>query len=182
MLYRIEVNINNIGKELETPGCLNPTRTQISASQAQWQLLSSFVDESLASGRPLLKVCNGYVEQNPYIGLILPGIWEVIFERVRPASILFRRTECAFFFTNIQDALNFKAYPGMEDAVLCEVEIIKEEHSMKADMRWLDNIDEKTATAADAMDALSEYWTGKMTAQPVEEILFTGKFKLNPVK
>lgn len=183
MYYRVEVNWNNIGRELETPECLNPTRTQISGSQAQWQVLSAIVDESLTSGLSLLKVSDKYVKQNPFVREILPGIWEVMFERVRPVSIPFRRTECAFFFTNIQDAIIFKnTYPGMELGVLCEVEIIEEDSSFKADMRWLDNIDENTATAAEAMDALSEYWTGKMTAQPVEEILFTGKYKLSPVK
>ncbi len=181
MLYRVEVNHNNIGTVLQTPFGLNPTRVQISNNPAEWHFLSMLVDISLKSDFSLNNVCNAAVEQNMLIADLLPGIWEVLFERARPQNIPLKRTECAFFFTNIQDALDFKAnYPGMEMGVLCEVEIIKEEYSLELDMNWLDSIDEKTATAQQAIDAFKKYWAGEMTAHPTIEVLFVGKYKLNP--
>lgn len=67
-------------------------------------------------------------------------------------------------------------------ATLCEVKIIEEDYSMKSDMKWLDNIDYNNETAAEAIAALKKYWAGEMIANPVIEVLFIGKFKLNPVK
>ena len=72
-------------------------------------------------------------------------------------------------------------YPGMAEAKLCEVEIIDEEFSMKADMKWLDNINENTATAAEVIESFKIYWEGKMTNSPIVEILFVGKYKLNSI-
>lgn len=182
-MYRVEVNYNNIGTVIQTPFGLNPTRVRIANNPAEWHLLSMLVDISLNSGMSLFKVCNAAVEQNLQIGEFLPGIWEVLFERARPKEIPLRRTECAFFFTNKDDALNFKAtYPGMSFGELCEVEIIKEEFSMAADMNWLDDINENTVTAQEAIDAFKHYWAGEKTNNPTMEVLFVGKYKLNLVK
>lgn len=183
MYYRIEINHNNIGTVLQTPFGLNPTRVRISNDPVVWHLLSMLVDISLNSGFSLYNVCNAAVEQNLQIAEYLPGIWEVLFERARPQEIPLRRTECAFFFTNKEDALNFKnTYPGMAMGELCEVEIIKEDYSLKVDMNWLDAINENTSTAQEAIDAFKHYWAGEKTEKPTMEVLFVGKFKLNPVK
>lgn len=182
MYYRVEVNHNNIGTVIETPFSLNPTRVGIAYNQAEWQLLSTLVGISLNNGFSLFNVCNAAVAKNLEIGNILPGIWEVLFEMARPESIPQRRTECAFFFEKKDDALRFKAnYPGMDMAVLCEVDIINEVFSMKADMNWLDSIDENTVTAAEAIAVFKKYWSGEMTTTPVVEVLFQGKYKLIPV-
>lgn len=182
-MYRVEVNYQNIGVVMQTPFGLNPTRVRIANNPAEWQLLSMLVDISLNSGMTLFNVCNAAVEQNLQIGEFLPGIWEVLFERARPKEIPFRRTECAFFFTNKADAQGFQtSYPGMELGVLCEVEIIKEDYSVEVDMNWLDAVDENTATAQDAIDAFKHYWAGDKTGNPTMEVLFVGKYKLNPVK
>lgn len=182
-MYRVEVNYQNIGVVMQTPFGLNPTRVRIANNPAEWQLLSMLVDISLNSGMTLFNVCNAAVEQNLQIGEFLPGIWEVLFERARPKEIPLRRTECAFFFTNMVDAQKFKAtYPGMDVGVLCEVEIIKKDYSIEVDMNWLDAVDENTATAQDAIDAFKHYWAGDKTGNPTMEVLFVGKYKLNPVK
>lgn len=182
-MYRVEVNYQNVGTVIQTPFGLNPTRVRIANNPAEWHLLSMLVDLSLNSGMSLFKVCNAAVEQNLQVGEFLPGIWEVLFERARPKEIPLRRTECAFFFTNKEDAMKFKAsYPGMGRGILCEVEIIKEEFSLAADMNWLDAIDENTATAQEAIDAFKHYWAGEKTDNPTMEVLFVGKYKLNPVK
>ena len=183
MYYRVEVNNQNIGAVLQTPFGLNPTRVQISNNPAVWHLLSMLVDISLNSGFSLFNVCDAAVKQNIQVAEYLPGIWEVLFERARPKEIPLRRTECAFFFANKVDAQKFKAtYPGMDVGVLCEVEIIKEDYSIEVDMNWLDAVDENTATAQDAIDAFKHYWAGEKTANPTMEVLFVGKYKLNPVK
>lgn len=182
MLYRVEVNYNNIGTVLETPFSLNPTRLRYANNPQVWHLLTMLVDISLQNDFKLFDVCHAAVEQNYEIAEYLPGIWEVLFERAKPNSIPLKRTECAFFFEKQEDALKFKdTYPGMVGAMLCEVEIIEEAYSMKADMKWLDNINENTATAAEAIDAFKKYWAGEMTAAPVVEMLFVGKYKLNPI-
>ena len=182
MFYRVEVNHNNIGTVIQTPFGLNPTRVRISNNPAEWHLLSMLVDISLNSGFSLFNVCNAALQQNMQIADFLPGIWEVLFERAKPQNIPLKRTECAFFFTNRADALSFKAnYPGMELGVLCEVEIIKEDYSIELDMNWLDAIDENTATAQQAIDAFENYWSGKRTSHPIMEVLFVGKYKLNPI-
>ena len=183
MYYRVEVNYQNIGVVMQTPFGLNPTRVRIANNPAEWHLLSMLVDISLNSGMSLFNVCNAAVELNLQIGDFLPGIWEVLFERARPKEIPLRRTECAFFFTNKVDAQNFKAtYPGMDVGVLCEVEIIKKDYSVEVDMNWLDAINENAATAQDAIDAFKHYWAGDKTGNPTMEVLFVGKYKLNPVK
>lgn len=182
-MYRVEVNYQNIGVVMQTPFGLNPTRVRIANNPAEWHLLSILVDISLNSGMSLFNVCNAAVEQNLQIGEFLPGIWEVLFERARPKEIPLRRTECAFFFTNKVDAQKFKAnYPGMDVGVLCEVEIIKEDYSIEVDMNWLDAINENTSTAQEAIDAFKHYWAGDKTGNPTMEVLFVGKYKLNPVK
>lgn len=182
MLYRVEVNYNNIGTVLETPFSLNPTRLRYANNPQVWHLLTVLVDISLQNNFKLFDVCHAAVEQNHEIADYLPGIWEVLFERARPKEIPLRRTECAFFFETKEDALSFKEnYPGMVGAVLCEVEIIEEAFSMKTDMQWLDNIDENTVTAAEAIEAFKRYWAGEMTANPVEEVLFVGKYKLHSI-
>lgn len=180
MYYRVEVNKSSIGTVLQTPFGLNPTRIRISNNLAIWHLLSTLVDVSLNSGFSLFNVCNAAVKQNIQVAEYLPGIWEVLFERARPQDIPLKRTECAFFFTNKEDAMKFKAtYPGMDMGVLCEVEIINKEYAMEADMNWLDAIDENTATAQQAIDAFKHYWAGEKTENPVMETLFVGKYKLN---
>lgn len=183
MYYRVEVNPSNIGTVLQTPFGLNPTRVKISSNPAIWHLLSTLVDISLNSGFTLFNVCNAAVEQNIQVAEYLPGIWEVLFERAKPKDIPLRRTECAFFFANKEDAFRFKnTYPGMEMGILCEVEVINEEYAMQVDMNWLDAIDENTTTAQQAIDAFKHYWAKEKTGNPVMEVLFVGKYKLNPVK
>ena len=183
MFYRVEVNHNNIGVVVQTPFGLNPTRLRIANNPTEWHLLSTLVDISLESGYSLYNVCNAAVAQNHRIGEFLPGIWEVLFERARPKEMPLRRTECAFFFEKQEDALHFKAsYPGMEKGMLCEVEIISEAFLREADMNWLDSINENTVTAQEVIDAFRRYWAGEKTDNPTMEILFVGKYKLNPVR
>lgn len=175
MYYRIEVNPKNIGTVIETPFSLNPTRVSVVQNKVEWQILSGFVEQSLSTGYSLFKVCNDAVEQNNGIAAILPGIWEVLFERARPSNISVKRTDCTFFFEYKKDALVFKnSHPGMQVGQLCRVDIIKEVFSMEADMNWLESIDENTANAMEVIKAFCNYWAGNMTQNPIIEKLFVG--------
>ena len=182
-MYRVEVNFKNIGTELETPFSLNPTRLRFSHDSVEWQLLSTLVDISLQNNISLFNVCNAAVQQRADVVDYLPGIWEVLFERARPDNVPLKRTQCAFFFEKKENASLFKdSYPGMAGGLLCKVEILEEWFSMRADMKWLDNIDENKVNAAEAIAKFQKYWAGEMTAEPVVEVLFTGRYKLNPVE
>ncbi len=131
----------------------------------------------------LFNVCNAAVKQDYKVAEFLPGIWEVLFEKARPQNIPLRRTDCTFFFANLEDARKYQSsYPGMDNGVLCEVEIINEEYSLLADMNWLDAIDENLVTADEAIEAFKKYWTGEKTEKPMMEVLFTGKYKLNSIE
>lgn len=146
-MYRIEVNPKNIGVVLETPFSLNPTRVGVSYNAAVWHMLSQIVDISLRSNISLFNICNEAVAQNIEIAEYLPGIWEVLFEKARPAELPLKRTDCTFFFESIEDANRFKnTYPGMIDGTICEVEVCKEVASVHCDMNWLDSINENVAT------------------------------------
>ena len=181
--YRVEVNPSNIGTILETPFSLNPIRLRISNNQVEWQLLSVLVDISIDNKLPLHSVCEVAVAHNLEIAGFLSGIWEVLFERARPEEIPLRRIECAFFFENKDDAMKYMTvYPETLPVSLCEVEIINEIYSLRADMNWLESIDENTVTAAEAIEVFKKYWAGEMTDKPVVELLFVGKYKLNPEK
>ena len=46
---------------------------------------------------------------------------------------------------------------------------------------WLDAIDESTATARDIAAAAVRYWAGEMSADPLPEVLFQGRYRLTPV-
>ena len=182
MYYRIEVNPNNIGTILETPFSLNPTRVGITQNSLEWRLLSTLVDLSLMNDISLLNICNAAIQQNPVIADFLPGIWEVMMEMARPNNVPLMRTQCTFFFKDMNDVLCFQqTYPGMMNGKICEVEIIQEVFKMECDMNWLDSIDEKTAKASETIDALKKYWSGQLTSQPVIEILFAGKYKLKQI-
>lgn len=179
--YRVEANPSNIGTVLETPFSLSPMRLRIANNQMEWQLLSKLVDISIAKNLSLHSVCRVAVAHNFEIAGFLSGIWEVLFERAKPKEIPLRRTECAFFFENKDDALKYMAfYPKGLPVSLCEVEIINEIYSLRADMNWLESIDENTVTAEEAIGVFKKYWAGEMTQKPVVELLFIGKYKLNP--
>ena len=183
MYYRVEVNPNNIGTIVETPFSLNTTRVSAVQNNEVWQFLSILVDKSLSTGYSLFKVCNEAIEKNPEIWALLPGIWEVLFERSRPSSIPVKRSDCAFFFKEKKDAVNFhKTYPGMQTGQICRVDVVKKVFSMEVDMNWLESIDENTATAMEIIQAFGNYWNGIMTASPIIEVLFIGKYKLIPIK
>lgn len=59
------------------------------------------------------------------------------------------RTDCAYFFTERASCEYYRDYIGMSSAQLCEVQILETYDRFTGDMRWLDAIDERTATARD---------------------------------
>lgn len=182
MYYRIEINPQNIGKVLETPFSLNPSRVEVANKPSIWSLLNMLVDLSISMDTSIYNVCNEAIKQNVEIAFYLPGIWEVLMERARPKAVPYRRTDCTFFFENKEDALLYqKTYPNMDFGKLCSVTILNEIFSLKCDMNWLDSIDERTVKANDAIKVLQHYWAGEKTLNPKTETLFVGKYQLNQI-
>ena len=182
-LYRVEINPLNIGPILSTPTNLNPTRVLPLREPSIQYILSNLVHASITQDAPLFKICNEAVSYNPLIANLLPGIWEVLMEQARPVDVKRKRTECAFFFTNIEDACHYQtSYPGMQKGKLCEVSIIEQEFMMECDMAWLNNVDEKTIKAAEAINQFEHYWAGEKTNNPIMEVLFAGKYQLKSIK
>ena len=181
-MFRVEVNPANIGVEMETPFSLNPTRVAIANNPRAWNLLEMLVNVSLAHNISLVEACDAAVARDHSIGTYLPNIWEVMFEMARPKEVPQRRTDCAFFFKEKEDALRFKAtYPGMQGGTLCEVTILEQRFIKECDMKWLDDINENVATAGEILEEFTHYWNSELTAHPVREILFCGRYMLKPV-
>lgn len=181
-MYRIEVNPDNIGVELETPFSLNPTRVGVANDPVALHLLAMLVDISKDNDLSLFDVCHAAVQQNIDVANYLPGIWEVMMEMMRPAEVKYKRTDCAFFFKKLEDAREFqRSYPGMLDGQLCQVQIIDEKFSKECDMNWIESINENTVKAKEALGVFNRYWLGEMTDKPIVEILFVGKYKLSPI-
>lgn len=91
------------------------------------------------------------------------------------------RTDCAYFFTERAACEYYRNYSGMSSAQLCEVQILETYDRFTGDMRWLDAIDERTATARDIAAAAVRYWAEEMSADPLPEVLFQGRYRLTPV-
>ena len=91
------------------------------------------------------------------------------------------RTDCAYFFTERAACEYYRNYNGMSSAQLCEVQILETYDRFTGDMRWLDAIDERTATARDIAAAAVRYWAEEETANPIPEVLFQGRYRLTLV-
>lgn len=181
--YRIEVEPRNIGPTLETPYSLNPTRVGVAYRTDVWESLNNIIEFAIQRDLILFDVCQAVIRQYPMMLDFLPGIWEVLMERTRPKDIPCRRTECAFFFKNRRDAENYKCtYPGMQMGRLCEVTLTEPKYIKELDMNWVDKIDEKTAKACDIVTSFEKYWDGQMTENPIIEVIYNGKYQLNPIQ
>lgn len=108
-------------------------------------------------------------------------IWDAAFDLHRPPHVRIGRTDCAYFFTERASCEYYRNYSGMSSAQLCEVQVLETYDRFTGDMRWLDAIDERTATARDIAAAAVRYWAGEMSADPLPEVLFQGRYRLTPV-
>ena len=114
-------------------------------------------------------------------------IWEYLWEVVRQAkySNCISRYNCLFAFKNRADAEKYlkeriKENPSHAIDKICSVDIKYSERQEVYDMRWLDNIS-IFSTYNLYEKAVNNYWSGKMTKNPLKEVLFQGTYILRNV-
>lgn len=98
--------------------------------------------------------------------------WELLYEHARPESIHIRLYDCAFFFTDMSRAVEYRRYPGMGNAQFCKVDIIQEYDSFMGDMQRLERIDEHTEKASEIIETFKHYWAGEFTDDSIPELCF----------
>lgn len=135
-----------------------------------------------------------YIFQYNQLGIYLYreeewAIWEYLWNRNRltdhPQCI--SRQDCLFVFCSEEDAKKYLQERQEEDKIynknshildrICKVEIFNQQKAEMYDMRWLDglstyctyNLYEKT---------VNNYWKGRMTNNPLKEVLFQGTYIL----
>lgn len=181
VFYRLESQLDQIGVLLDTDTRDNMARTVSLKDPYRINILNSVVNYSLQTGVSLQESWFRHKSVDVCIDAYIQHVWELLFEHARPEGMSIRHYDCAYFFTDKVAAVQYRKYPGMKDAVLCEVEIIETYDSILRDMQWLEMLNENTATASECIETLKHYWAGEMTPSPIEEILFLGKYKLNPI-
>ena len=115
-------------------------------------------------------------------------IWNYIYECVRlqinekfpQYTVNVGRYDSAYFFHSIKDCEYYRNYNGMNDGVLCRVEVLMEYNSFAGDMNILEKLP-LTSTGNDVFKAAADYWMRKTTDNPIYETLFQGKYKLIPI-
>jgi len=103
-------------------------------------------------------------------------LWEVVRQAKYPSSI--SRYNCLFAFENQRDAEKYlreriNENPSHAIDKICRVDIKYSERQEVYDMRWLDEI-EIFAQYNEYVKAADNYWSGKMTKNPLKEVLFQG--------
>ncbi len=111
-------------------------------------------------------------------------IWEYLWELVRQAEFpnSISRYNCLFAFEHKGDAEKYlKERMGENQSYtidkICCVDIKYSEKQGVYDMRWLDEI-EIFAKYDEYIKSARNYWLGKMTKNPLKEVLFQGTYCL----
>lgn len=114
-------------------------------------------------------------------------IWEYLWELVRQAKYpnCISRYNCLFAFENQRDAEKYlkeriNENPSHAIDKICHVELKHIEKQEVYDMRWLDNIS-IFSTYNQYEKVVNNYWSGKMTQNPLKEVLFQGTYILRNV-
>lgn len=114
-------------------------------------------------------------------------IWEYLWEVVRQAKYpnCISRYNCLFAFESKGDAEKYlkeriKENPSHAIDKMCHVEITHIKKQEVYDMRWLDEI-EIFAKYEEYIKAADNYWSGKMTKNPLKEVLFQGTYCLRNI-
>ena len=185
-LYRLESDRTQIGIDLDTKTRDNDLRHPDYARHAQ--IMRLVYVQSLLSGQSILQTIPSLADHFPQLDPFNPEhqacvccIWDAAFDLHRPPHVRIGRTDCAYFFTERASCEYYRNYSGMSSAQLCEVQILETYDRFTGDMRWLDAIDERAATARDIAAAAVRYWAGEMSAAPLPEVLFQGRYRLTPV-
>ena len=120
------------------------------------------------------------------------AIWEYLWERNRmtdhPQCI--SREDCLFIFSSEDDAKKYLHERQEEDKIynkdshkwdrICQVEILNQQKAEVYDMRWLDSL--STYCTCNLYEkTVNNYWNGRMTKNPLKEILLQGTYILRNV-
>lgn len=180
--FRIESRYNQIGIDLDTSTRDNMARCDALRDKQKLKVLNSVVNLSIEKDIALSHSWQIHRQSFPELDSYIQCAWELLYEHARPESINIRHYDCAFFFTDMSRAVEYRRYPGMGNVQLCKVDIIEEYDSFLGDMQWLERIDENTAKASEIIDVFKHYWTGEFTDDPIPELLFRGKYCLDRVE
>lgn len=105
-------------------------------------------------------------------------LWEIILELVRGNffSKEPNRLDSKFFFTDIDSCVyyNNKYLNGI--GKIYEIEIIDKIEYFEGDMNIIERV-QNHILFEDLINEFADYWKGKQTEKPIQEVVFKGKFK-----
>ena len=138
-----------------------------------------------------------YIFQYDQVGIYLYreeewAIWEYLWERNRmtnhPQCV--SRQNCLFAFSTEDEAKKYLQERHEEDVrygrdthmldKVCKVEVLNSSKIEVYDMRWLDNLS-TYCTYGLYEKTVNNYWDGRMTKNPLKEVLFQGTYILRNV-
>lgn len=147
-------------------------------------------DETIFKTEELTNYIESYMNQN----IVLPcesvgTIWEFLWERIRRKSYpqCISRYTCLFTFETKANAERYLKECKDEDAEynknthildkVCEVEVLESQRMEQYDMHWLNDI--SIFSTYDLYEQMvTDYWSGKLTKDPLMECLFHGVYRI----
>lgn len=110
-------------------------------------------------------------------------LWEYINEAIR--FNFFRekpkRTDSIFLFDSIESCNYYISNHLNGQGKIYEIELLEKNNIFEADMRIIDNI-QNQILFEDLINEFSDYWKGKLTLNPIKEIIFQGSYKYKNIK
>ena len=177
--------LDSYGRMLEL--ALNHGEQLFSAQNINQQDLINFDPQELCE----------YIVKYDQLGICLYpeeewAIWEYLWEgnRTKNYPQCISRQDCLFMFSSVEDAKKYLQERQEEDRIynknshlldrICKVEILDQQKAEAYDMRWLDNIS-IFSTYNLYEKAVNNYWSGRMTKNPLKEVLFRGTYSLQNI-
>lgn len=181
--YRLEVDPALIGVELETNKIPYAVRAPMLRDRRVADEVRRVLNGSLRDDITVDEAMHRYIRNLSIeeVSVIGPCIYEMAYNEIKPKEITLDRLSCTFFFKNLLDVKYYVEEYRLQFGVVCEVEIIRQDNIFEGDIKWLDNLDTKTMKAKTLYDNFYNFWQGGLTADPHIEVLFEGRYKLNPL-
>lgn len=181
--YRLEVDPALIGVELETNTIPYAVRVPMLRDKRVVGEVIRILNGSMQDDITIDEAMRKYIRNLSIdeVGVIGPCIYEMAYNEIKPTNITIDRLSCTFFFKDLLDVKYYVEEYGFQIGVVCEVEILRQDNIFEGDIRWLDNLDTQTMKAKTLYDNFYNFWQGRLTADPHIEVLFEGRYKLNPL-
>ena len=153
------------------------------------QIMRLVYVQSLLSGQSILQTIPSLADHFPQLDPFNPEhqacvccIWDAAFDLHRPPARAYRSHRLRLFLHG-ESVLRIlqELQRHVLGTAMRKVQVLETYDRFTGDMRWLDAIDESTATARDIAAAAVRYWAGEMSADPLPEVLFQGRYRLTPV-